>query len=313
QQQQHPRRTSLPRNQKPPALPRQCERKSFFVDHLVDTVTQMVEVIWPLSIVPCRNDSATGRGVLPLRRYVEETLRRSRTSYSTLQVALYYLVLIKPFVPRTDFTMEQEFDCPAERALMCGRRMFLAALILASKYLQDRNYSAKAWSKMSGLPVPEININERTFLSKIQWKLHVPQPTYTRWAKIVVEYTLHTQPPSPGSGNCTVAWRRIIPLLTPELDKVPLPIEQAVSVPECPAGFSLTPPVTPTETTSAMNALQLDLTLQESKPTPMSAPPPFMEPSANIAPPTPNLLRQGPLDTPSMTPSTVGVNTPTAS
>ena len=120
----------------------------------------MVEVIWPLSVVPCKSEGASGRGVLPLRTYIEETLRRSRTSYSTLQVALYYLVLIKPFIPKNDFTQEQKMDCPASRSLMCGRRMFLAALILASKYLQDRNYSAKAWSKMSGLKISEINTNE---------------------------------------------------------------------------------------------------------------------------------------------------------
>ncbi|CAJ0889916.1 13790_t:CDS:2 [Entrophospora sp. SA101] len=30
----------------------------------------------------------------------------------------------------------------------CGRRMFLASLIVASKYLQDNNYSNNAWSKI---------------------------------------------------------------------------------------------------------------------------------------------------------------------
>ncbi|CAJ0829500.1 3967_t:CDS:2 [Entrophospora sp. SA101] len=33
----------------------------------------------------------------------------------------------------------------------CGRRMFLASLIIASKYLQDKNYSNTAWSKICGL------------------------------------------------------------------------------------------------------------------------------------------------------------------
>ncbi|KAF2223296.1 hypothetical protein BDZ85DRAFT_168672, partial [Elsinoe ampelina] len=123
--------------------------------------------------------------VLPLRRYIEETLRRSRTSYSTLQVALYYLILIKAHVPGRDFTMEQSSDCGAMRAMQCGRRMFLAALILASKYLQDRNYSAKAWSKMSGLKTTEINSNERLFLSAVNWSLHIPENIFKRWTDIV--------------------------------------------------------------------------------------------------------------------------------
>ncbi|KAK4984693.1 PHO85 cyclin-5 [Elasticomyces elasticus] len=145
----------------------------------------MVEIIWPLSMTPCRQ-SSNGRGVLPLKTYIEETLRRSRTSYSTLQVALYYLVLIKPFVPKYDFTTEQPFDSPGCRALQCGRRMFLAALILASKYLQDRNFSAKAWSKMSGLKVCEINLNEMAFLRTVDWKLHIPGRLFQRWTEIVL-------------------------------------------------------------------------------------------------------------------------------
>ncbi|KAF2207495.1 hypothetical protein CERZMDRAFT_51103, partial [Cercospora zeae-maydis SCOH1-5] len=226
--QPHPRRCSPSRGSRPPPLVRQRDRKVNFVDNLVDSATQMVEVIWPLSVVPCRAE-AGGRGVLPLRTYIEETLKRSRTSYSTLQVALYYLVLIRPHLPETDFTMEQTMDCPAERALMCGRRMFLAALILASKYLQDRNYSAKAWSKMSGLRVSEINANERNFLSKINWKLHIPKPAFEKWQEIVLRYSPNS-PSSPGRGaTCgRLTWKRIIPLLNADLDKLPVTDEAGV-------------------------------------------------------------------------------------
>ncbi|KAH8916975.1 hypothetical protein BT69DRAFT_1188185, partial [Atractiella rhizophila] len=55
----------------------------------------------------------------------------------------------------------------------CGRRMFLAALITASKFLQDRNYSNLAWSKISSLDVREININERAFLALLDYRLHI--------------------------------------------------------------------------------------------------------------------------------------------
>ncbi len=161
-----------------------------------DSSAQIVEAIWPLSSVPCRSEMGS-KGVLPLRTFIQETLRRSRTSYSTLQVALYYLILIKPHVPKHDFTMEQPDDAHSIRALQCGRRMFLAALILASKYLQDRNYSARAWSKISGLNTLEINQNEMAFLLAVNWQLHITEPIFQRWADIVLKYT-PTQPPSPG-------------------------------------------------------------------------------------------------------------------
>ncbi|KAF4448208.1 hypothetical protein F53441_8369 [Fusarium austroafricanum] len=219
---QNPRRTSSARAACPPALVRQSERKVNFVDSLVDSSTQIVEAIWPLSSVACRNELGS-RAILPLRTFIQETLRRSRTSYSTLQVALYYLILIKPHVPKHNFTMEQPEDRHADRALQCGRRMFLAALILASKYLQDRNYSARAWSKISGLHTQEINQNEIAFLHAVNWKMHIVDEVFQRWTDIVLKYTPPPSgPPSPGGVCQTVSqqvadWKRIILGLNPEL------------------------------------------------------------------------------------------------
>ena len=138
----------------------------------------MIEAIWPLSVSSCAGDTGSGakrQQLLNLRTFVQEVLKRSKTSYSTLQVALYYLILIQSCLPKHDFTMEQMEDSTTYRAMQCGRRMFLAALILASKYLQDRNFSARAWSKISGLRICEINSNECAFLSAVGWALHVPK------------------------------------------------------------------------------------------------------------------------------------------
>lgn len=153
------------------------------------------------------------KGILPLRTFIQETLRRSRTSYSTLQVTLYYLILIKPYVPEHDFTMEEPV-----RALQCGRRTFLSALILASKYLQDRNYSARAWNKISGLNTLEINQNEVAFLFAVDWRIYITDAVIQRWTDIVLKYTssLH---PSPGAGE-TADWKAIILQLNSDLDNI---------------------------------------------------------------------------------------------
>ncbi|MCJ1405296.1 hypothetical protein MMC11_008523 [Xylographa trunciseda] len=231
---QNPRRTQAPTQddvlngcstaRPPPALVRQCDRKDNFVESLVDTTTQMIEVIWPLSVVPCGRDAVLGgKNLIGLRTFIQEVLKRSKTSYSTLQVALYYLVLIKPYVPGIDFTMEQSEDTHSARAMQCGRRMFLAALILASKYLQDRNYSARAWSKISGLKISEINTNEMAFVTAIGWKLHVPEPLFQRWTDVVLKFSPPSSPSSPTiGGDVSHAWRSIVPRLTPSLDEVDL-------------------------------------------------------------------------------------------
>lgn len=266
----------------------------------------MVEVIWPTSVPASRCESSSGRGVLPLRTFIQETLRRSRTSYSTLQVALYYLILIKAHVPKHDFTMEQPEDVASVRALQCGRRMFLAALILASKYLQDRNYSARAWSKISGLKVCEINTNEMAFLAAVNWKLHITDPVWEKWQEIVLRHTPSNPPPSPG-GCLPNTWKHVIPCLTPELEIIDTPPRT---------------PVTPVRPTMQSYATQYPVRSpmsescgsQESTPTPSHyRVPRFLEPKPDLLPPTPSLPRLGPLPTPTLTPQSTVSNTPAAS
>lgn len=254
----------------------------------------------------CRCENASGRGVLPLRTFIQETLRRSRTSYSTLQVALYYLILIKPHVPKHDFTMEQPADVASLRALQCGRRMFLAALILASKYLQDRNYSARAWSKISGLKVCEINTNEMAFLAAVNWKLHITDPIWEKWQEIVLRHTPSNPPPSPGA--CIPnTWKHIIPRLSPELDIV----DGAPKTPVTPVRAELKPQISPCPLRSP---LADGFGSQESTPTPTHyRVPRFLEPKPDLLPPTPSLVRLGPLPTPSLTPQSIASSTPAAS
>ncbi|KAH8882744.1 hypothetical protein GQ53DRAFT_665434 [Thozetella sp. PMI_491] len=307
----NPRRTShsaTSRTGCPPPLVRQADRKVNFVDNLVDSSTHIVEAIWPTSSVVGHNETGNG-GVLPLRTFIQETLRRSRTSYSTLQVALYYLVLIKPHVPDRDFTMEQVDDCYASRAIQCGRRMFLAALILASKYLQDRNYSARAWSKISGLNTQEINQNEMTFLLAVSWKLHITDDVYNRWTDCVMKFT-PPQPPSPGSSlkvyerQCE-EFRNIILSLNPELDN----LEEVLPESPVPTLFREIPPrtlFTPSNERVALCAAEVDFGVPKTFGTPAT-----MEPTpSSVYTPGRFAPALGLLPTPRLTPQTSGFSTP---
>ncbi|KAK4124988.1 hypothetical protein N657DRAFT_655138 [Parathielavia appendiculata] len=313
---QNPRRTcnsAISRTGRPPSLVRQSDRKLSFVENLVDTSTHIVEAIWPTSSVLPRHDSGN-KAVLPLRTFIQETLRRSRTSYSTLQVALYYLVLIKSHVPVYDFTTEQPDDCRSSQAIQCGRRMFLAALILASKYLQDRNYSARAWSKISGLDTLEINQNEMAFLVAVNWKLHVTEELYKRWADCVSKFT-PTQPPSPGGVAQQIYeqqchdFRRIILNMSPELDN----LEELVSwspplspAHELPPRSLYTPPAERAGT-SGFDSKLGSASMPQCMPAVMEPVPPMAYAPGRLAP------AFGLLPTPRLTPQTSGISTPAAS
>jgi len=203
--------------------------------------------------------------------------------------------------------MQQPEDTQSCRALQCGRRMFLAALILASKYLQDRNYSARAWSKISGLKVCEINTNEMAFLIAVNWKLHITDLVWERWQKVVLDNTPSNGSPSPGAGTNSVDfgnhWRYVIPRLTPELENVQL-------APQTPVFHN----VFPTEFKLRSSTWSESYSSQESMPTPSHYKlPRFLEPKPDMLPPTPTLPRMLPLPTPNLTPQFIAASTPAAS
>ncbi|BFZ64240.1 PHO85 cyclin-5 [Saitoella coloradoensis] len=185
-------RTSTSQNP-PPPLQRDTDRRASFVDNLVDSAALIIETIWstntasphihPIDPKTVNKQHPCGL-VLPLRTFIQETLRRSRTSYSTLQLALWYLILLR------DRCDEQKVHGGADGQLPpCGRRSFLSALILASKFLQDRNYSNRAWSRISGLSTSEINANEMEFLKRVSWTLFVSVETFGIWASVLAERT----------------------------------------------------------------------------------------------------------------------------
>ena len=61
--------------------------------------------------------------------------------------------------------------------LLCPCRTFLTALILASKFSQDKCYSNRAWAKLLGLPPREIGRCERTLGQALDWRLWIGKKT----------------------------------------------------------------------------------------------------------------------------------------
>lgn len=244
-----------------------------------------------------------------MRTFIQETLKRSRSSYSTLQVALYYLVKLRPHVPVHDFTKEQPQEPSTLRAMQCGRRMFLTALILASKYLQDRNYSARAWSKISGLVATEINQNELMFLNAIGWRLHLPTATYQRWTDLVLKMT-------PGAGGSLVSegqtWSSILPHLTPELEAIgPEPTTPVSAMSGMDLGLSESP-----SPRSLPSSEPIRSTSREQTPTCLRSLPRTLEPTPRMEYfnlPMPALPRLSKLPTPQMTPQSYVAATPAVS
>lgn len=78
--------------------------------------------------------------------------------------------------------------------------MFLAALISAHKFLQDKTYKNTAWSKVSGLNVKEINHAEKILLELLDYRLFVKKDTYDRWI-VMLQTHLKLQPLTSSTGT----------------------------------------------------------------------------------------------------------------
>ncbi|KAF4609770.1 hypothetical protein D9613_012052 [Agrocybe pediades] len=181
-----------------------------------------------------QNAIGTDQTTIPLKTFVHEVLKRSRTSGTVLQTALCYLKALRsynlpplareaelaaskiPYAPMSmsdclktvkvdDLSSEEvggmednkteksmsfssaSFEPPSTpmpaslpSPLLCPRRTFLASLILASKFLQDKCYSNRAWAKLSGLPLREVGHCERALGQALDWRLWVGKATQSQ-------------------------------------------------------------------------------------------------------------------------------------
>ncbi|CAO3655377.1 unnamed protein product [Mucor hiemalis] len=142
---------------------------SLLLNSIIDVTVQVIASIWPSSI---SSPSSGNKPIADLNTFLHHILKHSRTTHSTLQLAIFYLFRIRSRV------QEKRND---DVYISCGRRMFLASLISAHKYLQDKTYKNSAWSKVSGLNVGEINHAEKVMLQLLDYRLYVKKDTYDQW------------------------------------------------------------------------------------------------------------------------------------
>ncbi|CAO3643850.1 unnamed protein product [Cunninghamella blakesleeana] len=159
------------------------EQQRNYVNALVDVTVQAIASIWPNSTAP------SNRPIASLNTFLHHILKHSRTTHSTLQLAIFYLFRIRPKVQQKSHH---------DAYIACGRRMFLASLICAHKFLQDKTYKNSAWSKVSGLDVSEINHAEKIMLQLLDYQLYVKKDTYDQWVTMLQTH-LHLPSTSPST------------------------------------------------------------------------------------------------------------------
>ncbi|KAM0753071.1 hypothetical protein T439DRAFT_323684 [Meredithblackwellia eburnea MCA 4105] len=247
-----PSTNSLP---PPPPLVTSCEvitasscRQDFLTAGMIGVSLLALRTIWP-DIESTDND-------IQLKFFIEKVLYRSRTRISTLQVALYYLARARRQfadalrTPRGATTSDSDSSCqqhsnlgtkPSEvpststqqsypsfpqhsavdrdliSPLQCGRRSFVAAVMLAWKSVEETTYSGASWSKLMGLSAAEISRNEKALLVALDYRLHVDADAFDRWSRRLYNFA------SSPSHNVLAAYADI-PVTPPVVTNVVYPV-----------------------------------------------------------------------------------------
>jgi len=183
-------------------------------DVLDDIVVALLNFIWPSEQERIRNYA--------LKRFIKHVLKFSNATISIYISSIYYLLNLKDnrrynnLLQRIQLEIEntrQEqgfitnsniyerccsscgayISCYKSETVVCKCRLFLTSLILASKFGQDKNYSNKAWSKISRFSVENINYNERFFLNLIDYKLYISLETYQSFASLISNHIVNIE------------------------------------------------------------------------------------------------------------------------
>jgi hypothetical protein len=101
-----------------------------------------IQSIWSSSSSAAAVSTSESVNTDYLTGFLHQLIRRSRTNHNTLKLALFYIHQArKPLRHHISTTTNH---LALRDPILSGRKMFLAGLMIASKYLLDRNYSNRA-------------------------------------------------------------------------------------------------------------------------------------------------------------------------
>ncbi|KAI8876545.1 hypothetical protein K501DRAFT_200191 [Backusella circina FSU 941] len=145
--------------------------RTLYIEKLIDIYANAIDSIFHTNNNP-------NIKIVPTRAFIQAILKKSHSLFNIVQTSLFYLFRVKYAVKQI---LNKETKTKMESMMCCGRRMFLASLMTASKYLQDKNYRNSAWCKITKLELDEINQLEMAFLKLIDYKLYVSKATFDKW------------------------------------------------------------------------------------------------------------------------------------
>ena len=127
----------------------------------IDYAAYLIDV--SLTLLSCLNAQAT-------KLEVREILRQSRAAYSTLLVALLYLLRLKQNIKEVNECLD-------------GRLLLTTVILVASKYLLDGVILNTNWCAVAGTELGVLNRMEMWVLETLDYRVNVRQEVFHGWVE----------------------------------------------------------------------------------------------------------------------------------
>ncbi|KAI9337086.1 hypothetical protein BD770DRAFT_401374 [Pilaira anomala] len=103
------------------------------------------------------------------KKFCYQVLTATQLQESAVYLSLKYIAILLQSNPSIEGAEGSEY------------RLFIVALMLANKFLDDNTFTNKTWSDVSGMKVRDLNIMEAEFLEALEYNLFVRKDDYDNW------------------------------------------------------------------------------------------------------------------------------------
>ncbi|KAI8970321.1 cyclin-domain-containing protein [Mycotypha africana] len=109
------------------------------------------------------------------KKFCYQVLTSTQLKESAVYLSLKYIAILLKSNPSIEGAEGSEY------------RLFIVALMLANKFLDDNTFTNKTWSDVSGMKVHDLNVMEAEFLEALDFNLFVRDYDYRIWKHLLEE------------------------------------------------------------------------------------------------------------------------------
>ncbi|CAO3678171.1 unnamed protein product [Rhizopus stolonifer] len=108
------------------------------------------------------------------KKFCKQVLTATQLSESVILLGLKYIAMLLQFNPSIQGAAGSEY------------RLFIVALMLGNKFLDDNTFTNKTWSKVTGMKVKDLNMMELEFLDVLGFQLFVQKEEFERYKRALL-------------------------------------------------------------------------------------------------------------------------------